>query len=68
MDNYILKRLQSMQKELAELTDIIARQIEGKPPRPTKLKGIWAGKFEVSDRELAEAKRALMRDANISEE
>ncbi|NER34361.1 MAG: hypothetical protein F6J93_10080 [Oscillatoria sp. SIO1A7] len=67
MEKYILKRLQSMQKELAELTYLINHQMEGKPPRPTKLEGIWAGKFEVSDREIEEAKESLELDIDISQ-
>lgn len=68
MDKYILKRLQSIQKELAELTDLMARQMEGKPPRPTNLKGMWAGKFEVTDEEIEEAQRDLFRDKQLAEE
>ncbi|NER34360.1 MAG: hypothetical protein F6J93_10075 [Oscillatoria sp. SIO1A7] len=67
MEKYILKRLQSIQKELAELTDLMAREMEGKPPRPTKLKGMWAGKFEVTDEEIEEAKRDLFRDKQLAE-
>ncbi|MBO1352208.1 MAG: hypothetical protein EBE86_034810 [Hormoscilla sp. GUM202] len=62
MEKYILLRIKSIQRELDELRKILERKVEGKPPRQTKIKGLWAG-LEVTDEELEEAKREVFRDA-----
>ncbi|MBC6423195.1 MAG: hypothetical protein GDA38_18010 [Hormoscilla sp. SP12CHS1] len=62
MEKYILLRIKSIQRELDELRKILERQVEGKPLRQTKIKGLWAG-LEVTDEELEEAKREVFRDA-----
>ena len=43
MEKYILLRIKSIQRYLDELRNILERKVEGKPPRQTKIKGLWAG-------------------------
>jgi hypothetical protein len=58
MEKYILRRIQAVQDELEAIKRIIQRDIETRPPRLTKLEGLWTG-VEISDEEIAAAKREV---------
>jgi len=62
MEKYILKRIEAMQAELEQIKQIISREVEAKPPKKTKLEGLWAG-VEITDEELEEAKIGVFSDA-----
>lgn len=61
MEKYLLRRIQSIQNQLEQLKRLLERQVEGTPPRPTKLEGLLAG-AEITDEEIEESKREVFRD------
>jgi hypothetical protein len=61
MSEYILIRISAIQKELEDLKQAIARELQG-TRRPTKLEGLWDG-IEITDEDLEAAEKAVFRDA-----
>ena len=61
INEYLITRMQMIQKELEELQRVAKRQLQ-EPKRKVKLRGIWHG-VRVSEEELHEAKQAIFKDA-----
>jgi len=66
MNEYILARLQTIQRELEELRTLLAHEIHG-PPSRVKLRGLWKG-VEITEDEVREAERAVFKDAYDDDE
>ncbi len=61
MSEYVLARIQAIQKELEELRKTVAHQLQGSRQK-TQLKGLWKG-IEVTEEDIKSAQRGIFRDA-----
>lgn len=57
--SYVVTRIDAIQQELEQLRKTLAHQAAG---RKTKLKGLWKG-IEVTEEDIAEAKKSVFRNA-----
>ncbi len=64
--SYVAARIEAIQQELEQLRKTLAHQEEGSK-RKTELKGLWKG-VDVTEEDIAEAKKAVFRDAYRLEE
>ena len=63
MSQYVLLRIQSLQEELESLKKIVSNQLLHSPRKKTSIKGLWKD-FEVYDEDFADARMAILKDAN----
>jgi peptidoglycan hydrolase CwlO-like protein len=59
--SYIVAQIEAIQQELEQLRRILIHQ-EEESKQKTKLKGLWKD-IKVTEEDIAEAKRAVFRDA-----
>ena len=57
--SYVVARIDATQQELEQLRKTLTHQAVG---RKTKLKGLWKG-IEVTEEDIAKAKKSVFRDA-----
>jgi hypothetical protein len=64
--SYVVTRIEAIQQELEQLRKTLAHQAATRKQK-TKLKGLWKG-VEVTEEDIAKAKRAVFRNAYRPEE
>jgi|GEM_PF-2513835 len=66
MESYVAKRLEVIERELADLRRLIQGEKAQRGKRKGTLRGIWQG-VEFTDEEIEGTKRALFKEMNEQE-
>ncbi|MGL5942505.1 MAG: hypothetical protein ACRC2S_19430 [Waterburya sp.] len=61
MSNYVLIRIEALQKELETLKKVVNHQLQDSK-QTTQLRGLWKG-VETTEEEILEAKKVAFRNA-----
>ncbi|MGL4880472.1 MAG: hypothetical protein ACRC8K_05345 [Waterburya sp.] len=61
MSNYVLIRIEALQKELETLKKVVNYQLQNSK-QTTQLRGLWKG-VETTEEEILEAKKVAFRNA-----